>query len=240
MVSSTKTVSLQWKVVVIASLVVIATITFLNLCTRRPRQDTGCIPTTYDEGAITASPDTGQAAPDVVVPSGSQVTLSGLARHVSIDRQCRVTTSNIDAHWQISYRPPGQVPIDITSELRLRNNSEPSAAALAEGLGENCGAGFARCASGDIYQANFSARAGTYYVTLGGAGIGSITRKILSGDCNVDWINIGPEVDTSSCEQNGVCSTGRIYDVAFNPDNENRLYIATAGGGLWRSDDFGD
>lgn len=204
-------------------------------CGRKPGQDSTCLPTSYDEGVLTAWPDSGQAAPEVVVPIGSNVILSGVARHVSIDRQCHVTTNNLEAHWQISYRAPGTVPVDVTSELRQVDAS----AVVPESKPRNCGDGFARCDSTGTYQASFYAQPGTYYATLNTTS-GGITRKIMSGDCAAgDWLNIGPEVDTAVCAQNGVCSTGRVNGIAFDPDDESRIYVGTGGGGVWRSDDFG-
>gem|GEM_PF-1799519 len=53
------------------------------------------------------------------------------------------------------------------------------------------------------------------------------------------WINIGPSASLNGQAANNPIVGGRITDLALSRDGQ-RVYAATAGGGVWRSDDGGD
>ena len=49
------------------------------------------------------------------------------------------------------------------------------------------------------------------------------------------WAPIGP----SPIAENGTQDNGLVSAIAINPNNPNIMYMGTAGGGLWRSNDGG-
>lgn len=66
-------------------------------------------------------------------------------------------------------------------------------------------------------------------------------RMTSGGDIGGPWVNIGP-YNLAVAEQQGFGAppvNGRINDIAYDPANPNRIFAASARGGLWRSTDGG-
>src|SRR6266404_3983824 len=66
---------------------------------------------------LTATPDTGQISPDVLVREGRQVTLHGVADRIHGTVDCSVSLEPINFRWTLSYHPRGGLPQDVTAQL---------------------------------------------------------------------------------------------------------------------------
>src|SRR5438105_10608317 len=53
------------------------------------------------------------------------------------------------------------------------------------------------------------------------------------------WTPVGPAPIATGQTPGGLSVSGRVYSITVNPQNSSQLYAATAGGGVWRSDDGG-
>ena len=70
---------------------------------------------------------------------------------------------------------------------------------------------------------------------------GAKRRMTSGGNVGGPWVNIGP-YNLAVAEQEGFGAppvNGRINDIAYDPSNPNRIFAASARGGLWRSTDGG-
>ncbi len=75
------------------------------------------------------------------------------------------------------------------------------------------------------------------YTAANGQSIKEMERMATSGDRSHtgNWTNLG-----HSSVPGALASQGRVNSVAFDPVNANIIYVATAGGGMWKSMNNGD
>jgi hypothetical protein len=74
------------------------------------------------------------------------------------------------------------------------------------------------------------------------AGAGALASPSPGAVSGTIWTAIGPgRIDEPDCCYAGVAfqANGRVNSIAVDPDNASTLYLGSAGGGVWRSDDGG-
>ena len=92
-------------------------------------------------------------------------------------------------------------------------------------------------------------KAGTFTIVFGGNLTESlqpaVTAAITSGlgsastltnlNCELDWSNLGPAPVLSGETAGSTNVSGRITGIAPDPSDANTIYVATAGGGVWKT-----
>lgn len=189
-----------------------------------PAKTTGRTPpvmcSDFDKTAITASPNTGQISPDVLVRIGSTVQLSGTAEHFrvctvehiprplprpqpdDVEDVTEVITPLKNFHWRLAFRPPAGLPV--------------SGPALNDATTLN--------------PTFLAGTRGTYVVELT-AGTSGYNRLAIEAVQSDDWVSIGPD------GRSWPNWTGRVNSFAFDAVKKGNAYAASARGGVWRTDD---
>ncbi len=89
-------------------------------------------------------------------------------------------------------------------------------------------------ASGATLQTQGNVTVGGEPLTLLGSGLGTAPTNVP-----VNWFNIGPAPENNGQTFGALPTTGRVTGIAVDPSDNNVIYIATAGGGAWKTIDHG-
>jgi autotransporter-associated beta strand protein len=68
-----------------------------------------------------------------------------------------------------------------------------------------------------------------------GTGDGTVPNTVP-----VQWFNLGSSPVSNGSSTVSTPTSGQVTGIAVNPNNSNDIYISTAGGGAWRTEDDGD
>jgi hypothetical protein len=156
-----------------------------------------------------ASPDMGGIEPDVLVPVGTTVHLQGISEEIRLNGQCELISRT-------------DVPFTWHVTERAQSGAETDK-------------------TGDLANANsltpmfVAASPAIYFVSLSAGGQKSWVR-IETVRRGHGWVSIGPS-GRGGGDANA--STGRVNDLAFDPNVPGRLYASTAWRGVFKSNDSG-
>jgi hypothetical protein len=171
-----------------------------------------------------------------IAPVGTRIEVVGRAERVAIDESCQVTSEALPTEIRLTRRRGDALPVDATDALRAAGRREQQADVAASRA----------WISPPQPPGAFKASVGDWAVTLASRHLDSGWWKPLIHYVGVDdrpcadrWRSIGPAVDPATCFQSGTCDTGRVMDIAFDPDSPARGYAATRGGGVWLTLDAG-
>lgn len=181
-----------------------------------PPQPPGPAPICHFEYSVDvyASPDAGDVNPDYLVKAGSTVSLTGVPASLKV---CKNQTTG-----KITYSTGPPLPDMVWRLLYLPR----------EGLPQDVTGNLQPGQSPP--QQSFVAQSGTYRLTVAIDQHPEVTKTITIEVAATDeWVSIGADGRWPG-------SVGRVQAFAFHPFKPGRMYAATAGGGLYRSDHFGD
>jgi hypothetical protein len=185
-----------------------------------------CVPSVRVESSLTTAIQDRGFVPAGRAHEGELVDVIGRARRVAVDAECQVRAETLPSRVLLRHRSQDQLWVDATSALsssRRTSKHEPGPSSWS---------------SSSEPPLTFRVSPGQYRLTISWAKLAAQLIDVIDHrPCADRWINVGPEVNTADCEKAGTCFTGRVMGIAFDPDQANRMYVGTRGGGVWRSDD---
>ena len=190
-------------------------------------------------GTSTRSDDNAWRGP-ITLQGGARIevgTRSRLSVFGSIDDGAAATPAPAAA--DLAKRGPGELLLAGANTHRGRTLIDEGVVTAANS--DAFGAGDGRDDAGTVVkqgaqlQLQGSLSVGGEALTLEGAG----PSQVSAFEGTVRWLNTGPAPVNNSTAGNNLPTTGRVTSVVADPSDPNVIYVATAGGGAWKTKDGG-